>query len=110
MLLHNQIEQLPNYQDAVSSQLRKARKVDLVISYVQQSGVAGLVNIYRSLPAKSRKHFERDVDAYFNEKLEPTATNVRGNYDKKGKHTRSALGWCERLEFDSTEKELRLTA
>ncbi len=70
--------------------------------------IAGLVHIYRNLPPESRKRFEVDVDAYFHEKLEPTATNVRGNYDKKVKHTMSALGWCAGLQFDSAEKELRL--
>ena len=72
--------------------------------------IAGLVDIYRSLPTDTRKRFERDVDAYFHEKLEPTAAGVRGNYDKKVKHTMSALGWCEGLQFDSAKKELRLAA
>ena len=70
--------------------------------------IASLIDIYRNLPPESRKRFEMDVDAYFHEKLEHTAINVRGNYDKKVKHTMSALGWCARLQFDSAKKELRL--
>lgn len=40
------------------------------------------------------------MDEHFEAALEPTAKNVRGNYDKSAKHTMSALGWCDGLHCD----------
>lgn len=74
----------------------------------QIAEIAGLIDIYRNLSPRTRQQFENNIDAYFREKLEPTASNVRGNYDKKIKHTMSALGWCQKLQYDAKSCELRL--
>ena len=74
----------------------------------QIDNVAQLINIYRSLSPRTRQKFENDMSAYFRKQLEPTAKNVRGNYDKKIKYTMSALGWCQKLQYDAENQELRL--
>ena len=71
--------------------------------------IVTLITIYRDLSPEARAGFQRDMDEYFRAKLEHTARNVRGNYNKKVKHTMSALGWCEGLHFDFQNNELRLT-
>ena len=78
-------------------------------SFDQMDDVVALINIYRSLSPEVQQRFETSMSAYFKEKLEPTAQNVRGNYDKKVKHTMSALGWCQKLQYDAKGCELRLT-
>ena len=70
--------------------------------------IVTLITIYRNLSPEARAGFQRDMDEYFRAKLEHTARNVRGNYNKKVKHTMSALGWCEGLHFDFNNNELRL--
>ena len=71
--------------------------------------VASLVRICRRLPEDRRRDFVAKMDGLFKNKLEPTAKNVRGNYDKKIRHTMSALGWCEGLHYDPEKKEIRLS-
>lgn len=70
--------------------------------------IVTLITIYRNLSPEARAGFRHDMDEYFRAKLEHTARNVRGNYNKKVKHTMSALGWCEGLHFDFESNELRL--
>lgn len=70
--------------------------------------IVTLITIYRNLSPEARAGFQREMDEYFRAKLEHTARNVRGNYNKKVKHTMSALGWCEGLHFDFNNNELRL--
>ena len=74
----------------------------------QIDNVAELINIYRSLSPRTRQQFNDDMNAHFQEKLEHTAKSVRTNYDKKVRHTMSALGWCQRLQYDAESCELRL--
>ena len=74
----------------------------------QIDNVAELINIYRSLSPRTRQQFNDDTNAHFQEKLEHTAKSVRTNYDKKVRHTMSALGWCQRLQYDAKGYELRL--
>lgn len=70
--------------------------------------IVTLITIYRNLSPEARAGFRQDMGEYFRAKLEHTARNVRGNYNKKVKHTMSALGWCEGLHFDSKNNGLRL--
>ena len=70
--------------------------------------IVTLITLYRNLSPEERAGFQQDMDEYFRAKLEHTARNVRGNYNKKVKHTMSALGWCEGLHFDFNNNELRL--
>ena len=165
----NQIDGVSNCHGTVAKQFRQARRADLVIAYVQQSGVyllkkyiantnleirlvcsfdmeitgllavrqlvdmgvtvkiyqaprgtlhaklwlfedanGGRTDIYRNLSSQTRQQFDDDMNAHFQEKLEHTAKSVRTNYDKHIKHTMSALGWCEKLQYDAEGYELRL--
>lgn len=70
--------------------------------------VASLVDSYRALPEERRRKFVGRMDARFREKLEPTAKGVKMNYDKKVRHTMSALGWCEGLRYDPDRREISL--
>lgn len=70
--------------------------------------VVKLLDIYRGLSPDNQRRFQDGINAYFAEKLGSTAKNVKGNYDKKVKHTMSALGWCKGLQFDLQNRELRL--
>ena len=70
--------------------------------------IAGLIDIYRNLSPRIRQQFNDDMNAHFQEKLEHTAKSVRTNYDKHIKHTMSALGWCQKLQYDANSQELRL--
>lgn len=74
----------------------------------QISEIARLVDIYRNLSPRIRQQFNDDMNAHFRKKLAPTAKSVRTNYDKHIKHTMSALGWCQRLQYDAKGCELRL--
>ena len=67
--------------------------------------IAGLIAKYRGLADKKSLH--KKITQYFDAVKEPTASNVRGNYDKNVKHTMSAIGWCEGFSFDS--KNLTIT-
>lgn len=82
--------------------------VNHTYSFNDIDSIVKLIDIYRNLSPGSQRRFQDGMNAYFTEKLEPTASNVKGNYDKKVKHTMSALGWCKRLQFDIASKELRL--
>jgi len=64
------------------------------------NNIAALVTMYRHLPDARKVSFEAEMNEYFRVKLEHTAKNVRGNYDKSAKHTMSALGWCDGLRCD----------
>ena len=70
--------------------------------------IAALIRMYRHLPDARKTSFEEEVNEHFRVKLEHTAKNVRGNYDKSAKHTMSALGWCEGLRCDFDDWELSL--
>ncbi len=70
--------------------------------------IAALIQMYRNLPRERKILFKKEMDDYFKVKLEPSAKNVRGNYDKSAKHTMSALGWCEGLYFNLASCELSL--
>ena len=70
--------------------------------------IAELIDIYRNLSPRIRRQFNDDMNAHFQEDLEHTAKSVRTNYDKHIKHTMSALGWCEKLQYDAEGYELRL--
>ena len=74
----------------------------------QIGNVAELINIYRGLSPQTCQQFENDMKTYFRRRLEPTANNVRGNYNKKVKYAMSALGWCQKLQYDAENQELRL--
>ena len=74
----------------------------------EADAVASMVNIYRRLPEARRRGFVAKMEARFAEKLEPTAKGVRMNYDKKVRHTMSALGWCEGLRYDPARKEIHM--
>lgn len=82
--------------------------VNHTYSFNDIDSVAKLIDIYRGLSSDNQRRFQDEMNAYFSEKLEPTASNVKGNYEKKVRHTMSALGWCKRLQFDLQNKELRL--
>lgn len=71
--------------------------------------IARLIDIYRNLSSRTRQRFDDDMNTYFREQLEPTAKNVRNYESKKAKHTMSALGWCQKLQYDAENQELRLT-
>ena len=71
--------------------------------------IASLVEIYRRLTKDQRDKFVRDMEEMFDQKLSPTAKNVKGNYKKKVRHTMSALGWCEDFLYDSKERKIRQT-
>lgn len=77
-------------------------------SHDEVDNIVKLINIYRCLSPESRNAFIKDMDEYFKEKLEHTAKGVKGNYDKKIRHTMSALGWCKNLQYDADECELKL--
>ena len=74
----------------------------------QIAEIAKLIDIYRNLSPRTRQQFHDDMDTHFQENLEPTAKSVRTNYDKHVKHTMSALGWCQKLQYDAKSCELRL--
>ena len=71
--------------------------------------VASLVKIYRRLAKDQRHKFVNNMERMFDQKLSPTAKNVKGNYNKKVRHTMSALGWCEDFLYDSKERKIRQT-
>ncbi|MDD9875076.1 MAG: phospholipase D-like domain-containing protein [Gammaproteobacteria bacterium] len=98
--------------------LDEADKIDLTeFSYFanhaysigEVNNIAALIRMYRHLPGARKTSFEEEMNDYFRAKLEHTATNVRGNYDKSAKHTMSALGWCEGLHCDFENWELSLS-
>ena len=68
--------------------------------------VAAMIRMYRRLPEATRRKFVGKANAYFEEKLGPTAKGVKMNYDKKARHTMSALGWCAGLFYNADSKEL----
>lgn len=69
-----------------------AGDLDLAISLTLQ---------YRALPEDGKAQFREWYSDLFARQLESAGgKNVRGNYDKKIKHTLSALGWCEGLRYD----------
>ena len=70
--------------------------------------VSAMIHAYRSLPENQRNDFVGRMNTRFAEKLEPTAKDVKMNYDKNVRHTMSALGWCEGLRYDPDEKKLDL--
>jgi len=70
------------------------------------NNIAALVTMHRGLSPDKKDSFKRKMDEYFHAKLEHTAKNVRGNYDKSAKHTMSALGWCDGLSFNLANCEL----
>ena len=70
--------------------------------------IASLVKIYRRLAKDQRQKFVDNMERMFDQKLSPTAKNVKGNYKKKVRHTMSALGWCKGLRYDPDEKKLHL--
>ena len=71
--------------------------------------IAGLIDIYRNLSPRIHQQFNDDMNAHFQEKLEHAAKRVRTSYDNQIKHTMSALGWCEKLQYDAKGYELRLS-
>ena len=106
-----------NLLDFIRRLLARTRRLDFVeFSFFachawapdELDAVAALVRIYRRLPENRRQEFVAKTDGLFKRKLEPTAKGVRMNYDKKVRHTMSALGWCEGLRYDSAKKEIRL--
>ncbi|MDD9857250.1 MAG: hypothetical protein OXU96_04285 [Gammaproteobacteria bacterium] len=98
--------------------LKEAGKVDLTefsffanhaYSIGEVNNIAALIKMHRGLSSGERDSFKRKMDEYFKVKLEHTAKNVRGNYDKSAKRTMSALGWCEGLHCDFENWELSLS-
>ena len=74
----------------------------------QSEVVIELVRMRRRMDDSEKRKFDAQVDAYFQAVLERTAKNVRGNYDKKIRHTMSALGWCHGLSYDCDKHILSL--
>ena len=62
--------------------------------------VVDLIQMYRKLTPREKSAFELKVRIYFNERLEPTASNVHGNYIKNVKHTISVIGWSDGFKYD----------
>ena len=74
----------------------------------QITEIAGLIDIYRNLSSQTRQQFHENMNMHFQKNLEHTAKSVRTNYDKHVKHTMSALGWCQKLQYDAENFELQL--
>lgn len=53
-----------------------------------------LINAYRALSEGEKQSVLETYIRLFNKHLEPTAKGVRGNYEKKVRHTMSVFGWC----------------
>lgn len=68
--------------------------------------IGKLISIYRTLDADSHKLLQQKIDDHFSAIKEPTAKSVRSNYDKKVKHTISALGWCVGIKLNPHTFEL----
>lgn len=72
--------------------------------------VATMIRVFRALAPDARQQFIARMDEHFKRQLEPTAKGVKMNYDKSVRHTMSALGWCEGLSYDASNKALSLLA
>lgn len=65
------------------------------------SEISQLISLYRGLDETAQAKLDEKINTYFQAIKEPTAQAVRSNYDKKVRHTMSAIGWCQDLSIDS---------
>ena len=66
--------------------------------------IVNMVNTYRSM---DKDGFINWANTLFDDQLELTAKSVRGNYEKHVRHTMSALGWCEGIQYEDDQLSLK---